>query len=81
MDIRAKANKHILKIILVPIGGLAGFLYWRFVGCESGTCPIKSVWYWSTLYGIIIAYLLADLVADFIRRRKEKQERKITDTE
>ncbi len=69
MDLRTFAKKHILKIILVPLGGLGGFLYWRFVGCESGTCPIKSVWYWSTLYGIIISYLIADLILSYTRRK------------
>ncbi len=72
MDFRTFAKNNILKIIFVPIGGLAGFLYWRFVGCESGTCPIKSVWYWSTLYGIIFAYLIADIIISYVRRNKKK---------
>ena len=72
MDINTFVRKHFLKIIMVPIGGIAGFLYWRFIGCESGTCPIKSVWYWSTLYGVILGYLIADLAVSYLDRRKEK---------
>jgi len=74
MAIESFAKKHMLKIILVPVGGLAGFLYWRFVGCESGTCPIKSVWYWSTLYGIIFGYLIADLIVSYTKRSKAKSQ-------
>ena len=57
------------------IGGIGGFLYWRFVGCTSGSCPIKSVWYWSTLWGIVMGYLIGDFISDFINKRKEKQVR------
>jgi hypothetical protein len=67
-------NKYKWPLILAVIGGLGGFLYWRFVGCTSGTCPIKSVWYWSTLWGLAFGYLLGDLVKDFLNRRKEKNE-------
>jgi hypothetical protein len=64
-------NKYKWPLILTIIGGLGGFLYWRFVGCTSGSCPIKSVWYWSTLWGLAFGYLLGDLVKDFLKRRKE----------
>ena len=61
------------------IGGIGGFLYWRFVGCTSGTCPIKSVWYWSTLWGMVMGYLIGDLIKDLINKRKEKQEKESAD--
>jgi hypothetical protein len=67
-------NKYKWPLILAAIGGLGGFMYWRFIGCSSGTCPIKSVWYWSTLWGMAFGYLLGDLVKDYLNRRKEKQE-------
>jgi hypothetical protein len=28
--------------IFVLVGGLAGFLYYYFIGCNSGTCAITS---------------------------------------
>lgn len=73
MDIKATIKKNTLKIVLIPLGGLIGFLYWRFVGCESGTCPIKSVWYWSTLYGLIFGYLISDIILSYTNKRKDKQ--------
>ncbi len=66
--------KNKLKIIFCIIGATGGFLYWKFVGCESGTCPIKSVWYWSTLWGAAMGYLTGDLIAGMIKKRKKRKD-------
>jgi hypothetical protein len=61
-------------LIIFSISGLAGgFLYWKFIGCLSGTCPIKSVWYWSTLYGGVIGYLAGSILIDLIRKFRKKK--------
>ena len=62
------------QIFFTLIGALGGFLYWRFIGCNSGTCAIRSVWYWSTLWGTAVGYLVGDFIHDFIRKRKKKPE-------
>ncbi len=54
-------KKNILKIIGVVVGTVSGYLYYRFVGCKSGTCPITSNPYISILYGAVLGYLLFDL--------------------
>lgn len=64
-----------LALIFLAIGAIGGFLYWKFVGCISGTCIIKSVWYWSTLWGAAIGYLLGDFINDIIVRIKKKREK------
>jgi len=46
------------KIVGIVIGAAAGFAYWYFIGCTSGTCPIQSHWHTSTLYGGLIGYIL-----------------------
>ena len=51
-------KKYKWKILGVLLGGLAGFLYWYFIGCVSGTCPIQSHWHTSTLYGGLIGYFI-----------------------
>jgi hypothetical protein len=60
-------KKYKTYIIGIVIGAIAGFLYWRFVGCSSGSCPITSKWYNTMLYGAIMGALLGSPV-----RKKEK---------
>jgi len=55
---KAFLKKNILTIIGVPLGALAGFLYWKFVGCNSGSCAITSNPVNSTIYGSIMGGLL-----------------------
>lgn len=54
-------KKHLLKIIGLLAGGTGGFLYYHFIGCASGTCPITSNPYISVLYGALMGYLLFDM--------------------
>lgn len=42
-------------------GAIAGYLYWRFIGCSSGTCPIASSPVISSIYGLIMGALLGSL--------------------
>lgn len=61
-------NQHLLTIIGVITGAIVGFLYWKLVGCESGTCAITSNPINSTIYGAIMAGLLFSL---FKKNKKE----------
>ncbi len=50
----------ILKTVLgVLVGGLLGFTYYKLVGCSTGSCPITSSPYSSTLYGAVMGLLLS----------------------
>ena len=40
------------------LGSAAGFAYYHFIGCASGTCPITSNPYISTAYGALIGIVL-----------------------
>ncbi|MFN9665982.1 MAG: DUF6132 family protein [Bacteroidota bacterium] len=42
----------------IAIGAVAGYLYYYYVGCNSGTCLITSRPMNSTLYGSLIGFLL-----------------------
>lgn len=50
-------NANYLYVLGAFAGGLAGFLYWNFVGCLSGTCAITSDPINSTLYGSVLGGL------------------------
>jgi hypothetical protein len=65
-------QKRVALVFLV-LGAIGGFLYWRFVGCTSGTCVIKSVWYWSTLWGAAVGYLVGDFLNDLLEKRKKRK--------
>jgi len=54
-------KKHLLKIIGVAIGALAGFAYYYYVGCASGACPITSNPYITIAYGALLGYLFFDM--------------------
>ncbi len=62
-----------MQFAFLLAGSIGGFLYWRFVGCISGTCVIKSVWYLATLWGAVMGYLVGDIVNDFFVKRKKKR--------
>jgi len=40
-------------------GGALGYAYYRFIGCASGTCPITSNPYISTIYGAVMGFLMS----------------------
>jgi len=68
-----KKRKSIYIVSFTLAGGIGGFLYWRFVGCNTGTCPIKSVWYYSTLYGLIMGYLAGNLISGFLLKKRKTE--------
>lgn len=51
-------------------GALGGWLYWKFVGCASGTCPIKQNWMLMTAWGATMGYLVGDMFTS--NRSKEE---------
>jgi hypothetical protein len=40
------------------LGAVAGYTYWRYIGCMSGTCAITSSPVNSSLYGAFMGGLL-----------------------
>jgi hypothetical protein len=61
-------EKRFAKIALfVIIGGLGGFAYYYFIGCQTGACPITANPYISTSYGMLIGLLIS-----FNSKKKEK---------
>lgn len=44
----------IKKVLPVVLGALGGYLYYHFIGCTQGSCPIQGNPYLSTGYGALL---------------------------
>ena len=58
----------IVTAIGIVIGAVAGYLYYFYIGCASGTCAITSKPLNSTLYGALMGGLILNL---FIKSPKK----------
>ena len=47
-------KRHWPTLLGAALGALGGYLYWYFVGCADGTCPITSSPLNSTLWGAVM---------------------------
>lgn len=52
------------------VGALGGFLYWKLVGCSSGTCAITSKPFNSTAYFAAMGALLFGI---FKKEKKQNE--------
>jgi hypothetical protein len=63
-------KNHKWSLLFIIPGSIAGLLYWNYIGCNSGSCPITSIWYNSTVYGAILGFALGSIIDD----QKKKKE-------
>ncbi|SHJ17411.1 DUF6132 family protein [Flavobacterium terrae] len=54
-------KKYLTTIIGTLLGAVAGYLYYKNIGCISGTCMITSKPINSTLYGALMGGLIGNL--------------------
>ena len=54
-------QKYKRDLIGITLGAVAGFLYWKLVGCSNGTCMITSKPINSTFYGALMGFLVAGI--------------------
>lgn len=64
-------KRHWIKIVGVLLGVVGGYLYYYYVGCVSGTCPITSNPYRMMLYGAVVGYLFFDMFTPDKRKIKD----------
>ena len=63
-------NRRLTKFAaFIFLGGMGGFAYYYFIGCQGGTCPITSNPYISTSYGMMVGLLLS-----FDSKKKKNKE-------
>ncbi|MDD5361326.1 MAG: DUF6132 family protein [Ignavibacteria bacterium] len=63
-------KRNIFTIAGVFAGAVAGFLYWKFIGCASGTCPLTSSWKIMLVYGGITGGLLGNTAQGFVKKKE-----------
>ena len=56
------------------IGSIAGYAYYYFVGCASGTCAITSNPINSSLYGAFMGGLVGDMFRKEEKKEKQSEE-------
>ena len=51
-------KKYKLGLIGIVLGGILGYAYYHFIGCNTGTCAITSKPINSPVYGMVMGYLI-----------------------
>lgn len=59
-----------LTFLGMILGAVAGYFYWREIGCASGTCMITSKPLNSSIYGAVMGGLLSNIIKDFSFQKK-----------
>ncbi len=62
-------KQHWLLLLGVIVGTIGGYLYWHFIGCNNGTCPITS----SPINSSIAGALLGGLVLTSFPNSKKNE--------
>jgi uncharacterized protein YcfJ len=78
--IQTKENvlrKYQLTIIGIILGAIGGYLYYHFVGCNSGTCAITSKPINSSLYGALMGGLTGNIFKKPNAKQPERDTKKI----
>lgn len=58
---RNVVKRRKFELIGGVLGIVAGYLYWKYVGCISGTCPIQANWYTMVPYGLLFGVLIGSM--------------------
>lgn len=70
MNVRA-----ILRWAMLPVGAIAGYAYYAYIGCASGACAMASDGLFMTTYGGILGYFIGGV---FQPRKNNEQKNTIT---
>jgi hypothetical protein len=75
MDIKGFYKKHTFALWLVLAGLVAGFLYYYYVGCASGACPLKKLWYYNMAIGGMLGWVIGDTIDNWLMKKKKRDEK------
>lgn len=63
-------NLRFIVWIATGLGALGGYLYWKEIGCLTGSCPLKSQWQTMVPIGAYFGFFFGDLLKGFLASRK-----------
>lgn len=64
-------KKYKLSLVGVLVGGILGYAYYHFIGCESGSCAITSKPLNASLYGMVMGYLMFSVFEKSEKKSKQ----------
>lgn len=48
----------VISLGVMAAGAMAGYLYYKFIGCKSGVCPLTASPYGAILFGMFLGLAL-----------------------
>ncbi len=63
-------TKNRLGLLGVLLGGILGYAYYHFIGCNSGSCAITSKPFNSSVYGMLMGYLILSTFEKSTKKEK-----------
>jgi hypothetical protein len=66
--------RKVLKIAMIPVGALGGYLYYAYIGCASGSCAMASDGFFMTLYGGTLGYFIGGIFTPIKKKQEEVSE-------
>ena len=64
--------KVFLKLAIgIGLGAVAGFLYWYYIGCTSGSCAITSSPVNSSVYGAVMGALAMNMFKKEVKQSEK----------
>jgi hypothetical protein len=66
-------SRYKFEIAGLAMGAVAGWSYWYFIGCTSGTCPITSQPVNSSVYGSVMGWLAGGMFTGSRKNSLEKE--------
>ena len=71
---KEKIRKYLVTLSGILLGVIGGFIYWKYAGCTSGTCPITSSWKIMLIYGGLMGGLSGNMIQDWTNKNRTKKQ-------